>query len=117
MSLVEISSYRFSQVLDEIYRVIKDVRKNTNPPRSHEMLQELRDISSMAMEHFDEHVVPLLKESMQANESSTLNSTFPVNGLSVPSPKPLFQSTPPLNASYPRLSCELFYITFSLLVF
>ena len=40
------------------------VMKTPKPPRPHEILQELRDISSMAMEHFDERVVPLLKKKM-----------------------------------------------------
>ena len=34
------------------------------PPRAHEILQELRDISSMAMEHFDEKILPDLKHSI-----------------------------------------------------
>ena len=33
-----------------------------NPPRSHEVLMELRDISSMAMEHFEEKILPSLKQ-------------------------------------------------------
>ncbi len=40
------------------------VMKTPKPPRPHEILQELRDISSMAMEHFDEKVVPILKKKM-----------------------------------------------------
>jgi len=52
------------QVLDEIYRILKFVRVTPSPPRAHELLQELRDISSMAMEHFDEKIVPNLRERM-----------------------------------------------------
>jgi len=37
------------------------VRKN--PPKSYELLQELRDISSMAMEHFEEHIIPTMKRN------------------------------------------------------
>lgn len=33
------------------------------PPKSYELLQELRDISSMAMEHFEEHIVPTKKKN------------------------------------------------------
>jgi len=50
------------QVLDEIYCILKSVRVNPNPPRAHELLQELRDISSMAMEHFDEKIAPNLRD-------------------------------------------------------
>ena len=47
-----------------------------NPPRAHELLQELRDISSMAMEHFDEHIVPRLKPKMPALPSYNLNTSY-----------------------------------------
>lgn len=33
------------------------------PLRTHEVLQELRDISSMAIEHFEEKVAPTLKKA------------------------------------------------------
>ena len=49
------------KVLDECYRVLREVVVHKNPPKSYELLQELRDISSMAMEHFEEHIVPTLK--------------------------------------------------------
>ena len=52
------------QVLDEMLNVLRLVKTNPNPPRAHELLQELRDISSMAMEHFDEKIVPILKRKM-----------------------------------------------------
>ncbi|XP_014667716.1 PREDICTED: F-box only protein 28-like isoform X2 [Priapulus caudatus] len=53
------------KVLDEIFRVLGYLETTENPPRAHEILQELRDISSMAMEYFDEHVVPSLKQKIQ----------------------------------------------------
>ncbi|XP_014253443.1 F-box only protein 28 [Cimex lectularius] len=49
------------KVIDEIMRVLRCVAHNPNQPRTHEILQELRDISSMAMEHFDEKILPQLK--------------------------------------------------------
>ncbi|XP_037274453.2 F-box protein pallbearer isoform X2 [Rhipicephalus microplus] len=54
------------KVIDEIFRVLRLVKGaghgcTTTPPRAHEILQELRDISSMAMEHFDERIAPGLK--------------------------------------------------------
>lgn len=54
------------KVIDEIMRVLRCVANNPCPPRAHEILQELRDISSMAMEHFDEKILPSLKISMGA---------------------------------------------------
>lgn len=52
------------KVIDEIYRVLWLLQKEETPPRTHEILQELRDISSMAMEHFDERIAPSLKLHM-----------------------------------------------------
>lgn len=42
-------------------RLVKDSK---TPPRTPEILQELRDISSMAMEHFDEKILPEFKHSL-----------------------------------------------------
>lgn len=53
------------KVLDECYRVLREVVVHKNPPKSYELLQELRDISSMAMEHFEEHIVPTMKRNQQ----------------------------------------------------
>lgn len=52
------------KVIDEIYKVLRYVMKVSTPPRAHEILQELRDISSMAMEHFDEKISPALKQKL-----------------------------------------------------
>lgn len=55
------------QVIDECYKILRTISKS--PPvetknwRAHEVLQELRDISSMAIEHFDEKIVPDIKKS------------------------------------------------------
>ena len=69
-------SYWCSQVLDEIFHVLTYIKNNPSPPRAHELLQELRDISSMAMEHFDEKIVPVLKRQMPSVQHS-LNTSFP----------------------------------------
>ncbi|BES88402.1 F-box protein 28 [Nesidiocoris tenuis] len=53
------------KVIDEIMRVLRCVANNPCPPRAHEILQELRDISSMAMEHFDERILPILKSNIR----------------------------------------------------
>ncbi|XP_066592217.1 F-box only protein 28 [Prorops nasuta] len=52
------------KVIDEIFRVLRLIRDSKTPPRPHEILQELRDISSMAMEHFDEKILPDLRHSI-----------------------------------------------------
>ncbi|CAH1792085.1 unnamed protein product, partial [Owenia fusiformis] len=74
------------KVLDEIFRVLRMVRKEDNPPRAHELLQELRDISSMAMEFFDDKIAPGLKQHL---------STYPLhNRVPVPSFGSYINSTP-----------------------
>ncbi|XP_072165573.1 F-box only protein 28-like [Diadema setosum] len=82
------------KVIDEAFRVLHLVKTTKDPPRTHELLQELRDLSSMAMEHFDEKIVPDLKKksgvevrlSNLANHSlSSLTSrSLKVNTLSTP---------------------------------
>ncbi|XP_058808310.1 F-box only protein 28-like [Phymastichus coffea] len=52
------------KVIDEIFRVLRLVKDSKTPPRTPEILQELRDISSMAMEHFDEKILPDFKHSL-----------------------------------------------------
>jgi len=49
------------KVIDEIYSVSRSINQSKTVSRSCEVLQELRDISSMAMEHFDEKIVPILR--------------------------------------------------------
>lgn len=49
------------KVIDEIISVLRTIKDDENPPRAYEILQELRDISSMAMEYFDDKIVPTLK--------------------------------------------------------
>ncbi|XP_037292772.1 F-box only protein 28 [Manduca sexta] len=53
------------KVIDEIKRVLTIVEKSTSPPRAHEVLQELRDISSMAIEHFDDKISPVFRKQLQ----------------------------------------------------
>lgn len=50
------------------------IRDSKTPPRAHEILQELRDISSMAMEHFDEKILPDLKHSICTSVVSNVGS-------------------------------------------
>ncbi|MBN3275753.1 FBX28 protein, partial [Polyodon spathula] len=69
------------KVIDEIYRVLRYVNSTRAPQRAHEVLQELRDISSMAMEYFDEKIVPILKKKLPgADMSGRLIGSPPVPG-------------------------------------
>lgn len=77
------------------------VRKN-HPPKSYELLQELRDISSMAMEHFEEHIVPTMKrDQMLGNNlhsggsNNSANSNY--NDLFLPSS---FKSTSSFRSAF-----------------
>ncbi|XP_026744157.1 F-box only protein 28-like [Trichoplusia ni] len=53
------------KVIDEIRRVLSVVESCSSPPRAHEVLQELRDISSMAIEHFDDKISPAFRKRLQ----------------------------------------------------
>ncbi|XP_062896581.1 F-box only protein 28 [Mobula hypostoma] len=69
------------KVIDEIYRVLRYVNSTRSPQRAHEVLQELRDISSMAMEYFDEKIVPILKKKLSNSDmSGRLLGVAPVPG-------------------------------------
>lgn len=54
--------------------MLRLIRETKTPPRAHEILQELRDISSMAMEHFDEKILPDLKHNICTSMVGTVNS-------------------------------------------
>nr|XP_022900138.1 F-box only protein 28 [Onthophagus taurus] len=60
------------KVIDEIVNVLNTIELLLPPPRTHELLQELRDISSMAMEHFEEFILPNLKAHMEHTSVSLL---------------------------------------------
>ncbi|KPJ16158.1 F-box only protein 28 [Papilio machaon] len=53
------------RVIDEIQRILEIVETCKSPPRAHEVLQELRDISSMAIEHFDDKISPAFRKRLQ----------------------------------------------------
>lgn len=63
------------RVLDEIFRILRLISKTTKPLRPHEVLQELRDISSMAIEHFDEKISHSLKKSFVDSNTGYSNSS------------------------------------------
>lgn len=56
-------------MIDECYKILASISSKSSPTteiknlRAHEILQELRDISSMAIEHFDEKIVPDIKKN------------------------------------------------------
>uniref|UniRef100_A0A8D8MTV3 F-box only protein 28 n=2 Tax=Culex pipiens TaxID=7175 RepID=A0A8D8MTV3_CULPI len=52
------------KVIDEVFNILKLIEGTSKPLRAHEVLQELRDISSMAIEHFDENIAHRLKRIM-----------------------------------------------------
>lgn len=52
------------KIIDECYRIMHLIHTNEiRTLRAHEILQELRDISSMAIEHFDEKIVPDIRKA------------------------------------------------------
>lgn len=53
------------QVLDEFRHVVVVVDECNPLPLAFEVLQELRDVSGMAIEHFEEMVAPSLRQKMQ----------------------------------------------------
>lgn len=74
------------KVLDEIQRILSLVESTCTPPRTHEVLLELRDISSMAMEYFDEKIAPTLKlynlssyPIIMPTAQPSGNRVFPIN--------------------------------------
>jgi len=104
------------KIMDEIYNVLR-ILKTTSPsnsrdqkdaPRTYEVLQELRDISSMAMEHFDDKVVPgLIRRHQQASNSgspgsgsgSPMVNLGPSRLLSSPGAAALFVASSPSTSS------------------
>ncbi|CAG2208560.1 F-box only protein 28-like [Mytilus galloprovincialis] len=89
------------KVLDELLKILKALQRTTKqpttdqPPRAHEFLQELRDISSMAMEHFEEKIAPTLKTRLPA-----LPLPYPFND-SCSSPDTSGQSSPVISLTTP----------------
>lgn len=59
---LELCCFIPGKVIDEVFTILDIVQKAAKPLRTHEVLQELRDISSMAIEHFDEKIAVVLKK-------------------------------------------------------
>ena len=66
------------KVIDECYKILRSILigSDTKNLRAHEILQELRDISSMAIEHFDEKIVPDIKKSSQDERNVSISSIY-----------------------------------------
>jgi len=65
------------KIIDEIYNVLGILKTKCDPPSTYEVLQELRDISSMAMEYFDDKIAPgLLRKhhNITSTSSATVSS-------------------------------------------
>lgn len=70
------------KIIDEVLQLLVLVNGTNRPLRAHEVLQELRDISSMAIDHFDDKIVPELKKSFCDFSSHKNNSSLhPSNDL------------------------------------
>lgn len=78
------------KVLDEIRKVLNLVSTPREGLRAHEILQELRDISSMAIEHFDEHVVNLLKRRYTTRPLQCMISSASTSKALMPPPLCIF---------------------------
>lgn len=66
------------KVIDECYKILRSISvTDTKNLRAHEILQELRDISSMAIEHFDEKIAPDLKKS-RPDENASISSIYDI---------------------------------------
>lgn len=48
-----------------------DVDANKEPQAPHQILQELRDVSTMAIEYFDEKIAPILRKKEMMALSNT----------------------------------------------
>lgn len=72
------------KVIDEVFNVLQLVEStidqtksfDSKPLRAHEVLQELRDISSMAIDHFDEKIAHILKKSYSDFNTQKFSSTI-----------------------------------------
>ncbi|XP_029712531.1 F-box only protein 28 [Aedes albopictus] len=68
------------KVIDEVFNILKLIESTSKPLRAHEVLQELRDISSMAIEHFDENIAHRLKRIMGVHHPSGSHLPFSTPG-------------------------------------
>lgn len=90
-------------MIDECYKILRNISSTSTASgevrnlRAHEILQELRDISSMAIEHFDEKIVPDIKKSRPETNVS-ISSIYDML-TSTPRAPPNFESLHSLSLS------------------
>ena len=81
------------KVIDEINKLLHIVDTSQNISRVHDLLQELRDISSMAMEHFEEKIAPRLKAQL-SNRCTPFTAITPAGKVTVRGFSPHFYKSP-----------------------
>ena len=70
----------YFKVIDEAFTVLYHVQHTKTLQPMSELLRELRDISSMAIEHFDEEIVPTLKKKRSLQVPPCFSSDGKFNG-------------------------------------
>lgn len=100
------------RIIDECQNIIRRISSKseveTKTLKAHEILQELRDISSMAIEHFDEKIVPEIRRTRTESSSLSIFEIFPrtsVDGFYAPptsSRNSSFMSIPVHDSPEPR---------------
>ncbi|XP_076464672.1 uncharacterized protein LOC143296539 isoform X2 [Babylonia areolata] len=102
---LELCCFIPGMVLDELYQLLQRLQNTeSQPPRAYDLLQSLRDLSTMAMEHFEENIVPLLKAQMTERSQSLYFSPS-----SVASSSPLHSSIAPTSldmSGLPMIDCS-----------
>ena len=73
ITILSITFYKFvdeqlccffpGKVIDEIFTLLRNITKDENTQWSFESLQELRDISIMAIEYFNEEILPTISNN------------------------------------------------------
>ena len=65
------------KIIDEVYNIF-NILRNQEIPHECDVLQELRDICTMAKEHFEAEIMPDLKKQLQNNQNQKEND-YPSN--------------------------------------
>lgn len=65
------------KVIDECFKILRSTSLNENSQmRTHEILQELRDLSSMAIEHFEEKIVPDIQKAQIDQKNVSISTIY-----------------------------------------
>lgn len=65
------------KVIDECFKILRATALNENTQlRTHEILQELRDLSSMAIEHFEEKIVPDIQKAQIDQKNVSISTIY-----------------------------------------